>query len=261
MLVNATFEGGGIKGLCYIGALKCLEDYGIKIFKTSGTSVGSIFATLVVAGYTAREMASMIEKIDIDMILKKNSIGMALKGLGVNNIENLQVELDKILQRKGIKTFLDVKHGDDYLLKIIVTHYKTREMLVLPMDFKKINLVPDYQSISDAVAMSCSVPGLYSAYKYKNKYFGDGGLVNNFPVDVLDKNYPVLAFSLNSDNKSVSTSTKLSEGVHIINIDTLGIKSLDFKKGLERRKELYVAGYNSVKYYLESIKRINGKLI
>ena len=69
MFVNVAFEGGGIKGLAYIGAIKCLEDYGIKIFKASGTSVGSIFASLVVAGYKSFELEEIIEQIDVNKIL------------------------------------------------------------------------------------------------------------------------------------------------------------------------------------------------
>ena len=45
---NLVFEGGGIKGVAYIGALKALNKLDkIKyVKKTIGTSVGSIFALL-----------------------------------------------------------------------------------------------------------------------------------------------------------------------------------------------------------------------
>lgn len=254
MFVNLALEGGGIKGLAYVGALKCLEDHGIKVFKASGTSVGSLFAGLIIAGYRSNEIASEIEKIDFDMLFKKNSILMAIKSLGMNNIESLELEIDKLLSRKGIQTFGDVKYGNDYLLKIIVTGYKTREMLVMPNDFIKMNLVPERQMISKAIAMSCSMPGLFSVYKYKDKLFGDGGLVNNLPINVLDNNLPIIALRIKDDNKLVSNSNDITKGIHIINIDTLGIKTIDFKKGIERRKDLYVSGYNSVRRYLQSLK-------
>ncbi len=258
MFVNVAFEGGGIKGLAYIGALKCLEDYGIKVFKTSGTSVGSIFASLVVAGYKSFELETMIEELDIEHILKKNTFTTAIKNMGMNNIDNLEQMLNIMLKKKGIRYFSDVKHGDDYLVKMIVVNYKTRSMLVLPEDFKKINLVPENQEIAKAVAMSCSMPGIYSVYKYKDKLFGDGGLVNNFPVDVLDSSLPIFAFKIKEDKKiNTNISENLHKGIHIITLDTLGIKSIDFKKGLEKRKELYNAGYMSVKRYLDRLKQFN----
>ena len=46
---NLTFEGGGAKGYCYIGALQVLEEEGIyphNIQRVAGTSVGSMFALL-----------------------------------------------------------------------------------------------------------------------------------------------------------------------------------------------------------------------
>ena len=254
MFVNLALEGGGIKGLAYVGALKCLEDHGIKVFKASGTSVGALFAGLIVAGFKASEIANEIEKIDFDLLLKKNSIITAIKSLGMNNIEALELEIDKLLSKKGIVTFADVKRGNDYLLKVIVTGYKTREMYVMPNDFIKMNLAPEKQKISKAIAMSCSMPGLFSVYKYKDKLFGDGGLVNNLPINVLDNSLPIIALRIKGDEKLVSNSSDITKGIHIINIDTLGIKTIDFKKGIERRKDLYVSGYNSVRRYLQTLK-------
>ena len=255
MFVNLALEGGGIKGLAYVGALKCLEDHGINVFKASGTSVGALFAGLIIAGYRSNEIASEIEKIDFNLILKKNSILTAIKSLGMNNIETLELEIDKLLLKKGKVTFGDVKYGNDYLLKIIVTGYKTREMYIMPNDFMKMNLVPERQKISKAIAMSCSMPGLFSVYKYKDKFFGDGGLVNNLPINVLDNNLPIIALRIKDDDKLVSNSNDITRGIHIINIDTLGIKTIDFKKGIERRKDLYVSGYNSVRRYLQSLQK------
>ena len=254
MFVNLALEGGGIKGLAYVGALKCLEDHGINVFKASGSSVGALFAGLIIAGFRSKEIADEIEKLDLESILKKNSFLTAIKSLGMNNIEALELEIDKLLAKKNKYTFADVKYGSDYLLKIIVTRYKTREMFVMPNDFIKMNLAPEKQKISKAIAMSCSMPGLFSVYKYKDKFFGDGGLVNNLPINVLDNSLPIFALRIKDDDKLVSNSSDITKGIHIINIDTLGIKTIDFKKGIERRKDLYVSGYNSVRRYLQSLK-------
>ena len=44
MSLGLALAGGGLKGLAHIGALKALEELGIKIDYLSGTSSGSIFA-------------------------------------------------------------------------------------------------------------------------------------------------------------------------------------------------------------------------
>ena len=74
------------------------------------------------------------------------------------------------------------------------------------------------------------------------------------PINVLDNDLPIIALRLKDDNKLVSNSNDITKGIHIINIDTLGIKTVDFKKGIERRNDLYVSGYNSVRRYLQSLK-------
>lgn len=51
VLVDGSFEGGGAKGLSYMGAIHALAHCGIWFKRLSGTSAGSIAATLIAAGY------------------------------------------------------------------------------------------------------------------------------------------------------------------------------------------------------------------
>ena len=48
---NCVFGGGGTRGLCYIGAVKALEEYNIEIDSIAGSSVGAVFAVLYAIGY------------------------------------------------------------------------------------------------------------------------------------------------------------------------------------------------------------------
>ena len=56
MSLGVALAGGGLKGLAHIGALKALEELGIKIDFLSGTSSGSIFATFYAMGYSVEEI-------------------------------------------------------------------------------------------------------------------------------------------------------------------------------------------------------------
>lgn len=256
MLINAAFESGGIKGLAYLGALKYLEERGIKIYQASGSSVGALFASLVIAGYCYKEIYDEIENIDIDTLLKRNTFINIIKNIGVNNIDNLEEKLNNLLIKKGYYKFKDTKKGYDYLLKIATTDYSSRKKVILPDDYKLMGYDPDEQIISKAVAMSCSVPLFYSVYKYKEKMFGDGGILNKFPVDVLNNKYPVFAFKISSSRpiycfKEESDESLREKNIHIIKIDTCNINSLNFKKGLENRMLLYKNGYLATKNYFE----------
>lgn len=256
MLINAAFESGGIKGLAYLGALKYLEERGIKIYQASGSSVGALFASLVIAGYSYKEIYNEIENVDIDTLLKRNNFINAIKNIGVNNIDNLENKLNELLTKKGYYKFKDTKKGYDYLLKIATTDYTSRKKVTLPDDYMLMGYNPDEQLISKAVAMSCSVPLFYSVYKYKEKMFGDGGILNKFPIDALNNKYPIFAFKISKSRpiycfQGESDESLRNRNIHVIKIDTCDINSLNFKKGLENRYLLYKNGYLATKNYFE----------
>ena len=56
MSLGLALAGGGLKGVAHIGALKALQELGIKIDYISGTSSGSIFAAMHAMGFSIQEM-------------------------------------------------------------------------------------------------------------------------------------------------------------------------------------------------------------
>ena len=56
------FSGGGIKAAAHIGALKAIEEKNMKFEYVSGTSSGSIIATLYALGYTSDEMLEIFKR-------------------------------------------------------------------------------------------------------------------------------------------------------------------------------------------------------
>ena len=59
---NLIFEGGGVKGVAYAGALAELEHMGIlnKITRVAGTSAGAITAVLLSLGYSIKDISEII---------------------------------------------------------------------------------------------------------------------------------------------------------------------------------------------------------
>jgi len=51
MLLDLVFEGGGVRGVAFVGALEALADQGHQIGRVMGTSVGGLTAALLAAGY------------------------------------------------------------------------------------------------------------------------------------------------------------------------------------------------------------------
>ena len=60
---NCIFGGGGIRGLCHIGALKAFDELGIKFDYIAGTSAGSIVGSLYALGKTPDEMIEIVKTL------------------------------------------------------------------------------------------------------------------------------------------------------------------------------------------------------
>ena len=116
--LGIALSGGGIRGIAHAGALKALEDNGIKIDIIGGTSSGSLIASLYAMGYSpyyiyilfkryAKEIVEMnstpiISGIGNFMMNKKVSIS------GLKTGESIEKAYDHIAIRKGIRQIKDI---------------------------------------------------------------------------------------------------------------------------------------------------------
>lgn len=66
-----AFSGGGAKGVVHVGALKAMEERGVDLRGVSGTSAGSIVATLAAAGFRSDELISTTNRTTILDLLNK----------------------------------------------------------------------------------------------------------------------------------------------------------------------------------------------
>ena len=71
---NYVFEGGGVKGLAYVGALKVLEQKGIhkSIERVAGASAGAICALLVALNYSSKEIQEILWHLDFNNFMDSN---------------------------------------------------------------------------------------------------------------------------------------------------------------------------------------------
>ena len=65
-LFDAVFEGGGAKGIAFVGALDVLVQHGHTLRRYLGTSAGAITATLLAAGYSTQEMMAAVMERQAD---------------------------------------------------------------------------------------------------------------------------------------------------------------------------------------------------
>ena len=65
MQYDMVFEGGGAKGMVFVGAMEVFEAAGHTHGRLLGTSAGAITAALLAAGYQTQEMLeSLSEKVN-----------------------------------------------------------------------------------------------------------------------------------------------------------------------------------------------------
>lgn len=99
MKLGVALSGGGIRGIAHAGALKALEDNGIKIDIIGGTSSGSLIASLYAMGYSPYYIYILFKKYAKD-IVEINS-GPIITGIG-NFMMNKKISISRIKNRGNI---------------------------------------------------------------------------------------------------------------------------------------------------------------
>ena len=239
--IGLTLCGGGLQGFSHIGALKALEELGIKPDLISGTSTGSVVTTLYSIGYTPDEIIKICKE-NYNKILKlKKSVFLRI---GMNYLRYKDTKTEGILDgaivsdfineyanKKNVKYISDIKNK-----KIAVTSVDTKTMKECIFSSHKIesdNDDIDYISdikIGDAVRSSMAFPGIFTPVNYKSYNFIDGGTVNNLPVGVLKKMGADKVISISLDLNKYIPSQNL-EGVIVRALDIFSLPSV--KRGQE----------------------------
>lgn len=182
--MNLVIAGGGVKAYAAIGILRELEkDY---VFdKVIGVSAGSIVASLYVLGCDSH----CIEKLYEEVEMKWES--------------NVFFCISKILYRKGIHSTEEFKNNivhklleracnnGDITFKEIFEKYN--KILVIPGSCVNKQETHYYHYVSnpgmkvkDAIAISCSIPILFTPVIWNCDVLVDGGLIENYPLYFFD---------------------------------------------------------------------------
>jgi NTE family protein len=219
---DAVFEGGGVKGIGFVGALSVAEEKGYTWHNVAGTSAGSIVAALVAAGYTAAEMRDILLDLDynnfkdkstIDKIPVVGPITSLIFENGIYEGKYFQTLVAKLLKAKNITTFRDLLiPGEEdpryrFKLRVIAADITRGKMLVLPQDVEDFGINPEDLNVAFATRMSGSLPFFFEPVRLRNaktgitSYIVDGGILSNFPVWLFDSEeglpeWPTIGFKL-----------------------------------------------------------------
>lgn len=203
---NLVFEGGGVKGIAYAGALQVLDTRGIlsQIERVAGTSAGAITACMVSLRYDPKYITKTIKSLDFGSFDDREGLLKKLHYYGLHPgdtfltwIEN-QIESAK-LGLSAAATFTDFKNAgcrDLHVFASDIYQHKVQEF-----SWEK---TPDV-IVAEAVRASMSIPLYFNAWQFKNNIpndhlYVDGGLVLNYPIHTFDDdgepNFATLGFRL-----------------------------------------------------------------
>jgi len=195
--IALVLSGGGAKGFAHIGVLKVLEEEGIPIDIIVGTSIGSLVGGIYSLGYTAQYMEDICRAQDWQSLLLDELPRQYLSksdrylqqrylfALHVNEIRNISLPKGVIKGQNVLNMLcgftanvpIDINFNElPISFACVATNLETGKEVILDKGF-----------LPTALFASMAVPGIFQFPERDNMILIDGGVVNNFPVDVAKK--------------------------------------------------------------------------
>jgi NTE family protein len=201
--VGLVLSGGGAKGIAHIGVLKALEENEIPIDYIVGTSMGGIIGGCYAAGMSPDAIERMVLSEDFlrwvngypeskvnyhyarteegPYFLKLNLSLDSTFSFQFNSSLANDVSLNFALAEKMAQAGAISNNNFDSLfvpLRVVAADVFTQSEVILSKG-----------SLSDALRATQTVPFFYNPIRVDGRYLFDGGVYNNFPVDIIQREF------------------------------------------------------------------------
>jgi len=273
-----VLSGGSTKGIIILGSIQYLYDnyFLQKVTSYIGTSSGSMICYLLSIGYTPIEIITYICKNQLLEKMQHFNVVAMINGSGAVSFNNIYEHLEKMtIEKIGyIPTFQDLKTNFGKTL-ICVTYNITE-------DKTEYISTENYPTLPCLIAlkMSSNLPLIFENYKYGNSFYIDGGVSDNFAIDIGDKiGNKVIGILLSSEKENFNTHPdmdilefiykimfipisqtteykikNISKKCKIIRLKSSKIKFFNFNVGSKTKLDLFSLGYENTKNEIENIK-------
>lgn len=214
--VGLVLSGGAAKGLAHVGVLKALEENEIPIDYVVGTSIGGIIGGCYAAGMSPNQIEQMVlsdqflrwinglpetgynyyyhRADETPQFLKLNLALDSSFNFQLNSSIANDVSLNFALAEKMAQASVISNNNFDSLfvpLRVVTADIFTQREEILSKG-----------SLSDALRATQTVPFFYNPVRVDGKYLFDGGVYNNFPVDVIQRDFnPDVIIGVNVSSK------------------------------------------------------------
>lgn len=270
-----VLSGGSIHAIIMLGALGYADDNYLlkKVTRYVGTSAGAICNYLLAIGYSPIEiMVYLCTKQMLEKMKNFNLVAM-MNGSGAISFSNIHEQLEKMTIEKIGKliTIGDLyhKYGKEFYC---ITHNITSDKL----EVLSWETYPDMPCLI-ALRMSANLPFIFDHFKYMGNFYIDGGISNNFPINIGDERgckilgltiYDTnLNFSQNKDNmveyiyqlmsipvkQSVLNNIEsVSDKCTVIPLQPGATPFFDFSLDTHVKLEMFSNGFSQMKEYWEN---------
>lgn len=194
--------GGGAKGAAHIGAIKVLEEANVPIDMIVGTSIGGLVGGMYAMGYNAAQLDSIVASCDWGYLLSNNTssrrdASFERKSLDAKYL--LKVPFYKINGDERDDAMSSLPSGLisgqnvlNFLNGLSIGYQESMDFRNLPIPFACVAadlstgeaLVLKDGELPVAMRATMAIPGVFSPVEIDGKVLVDGGIINNFPVDV-----------------------------------------------------------------------------
>jgi NTE family protein len=179
-----VLSGGSVKGLGTLGALQCCFDNNLldNVDTYIGTSSGFMIAYLLGIGYTPSELIAFICTNNVFGELQYIDVVSLANGEGGIDFSKISQQLERLtVDRLGFFVTLG-KLREIKGITLIGSTYNYTEGHV---EYLTPDTHPDLPCIT-AVRMSAGLPFIFEPFKYMTSHYIDGGLADNFGIQLGD---------------------------------------------------------------------------
>lgn len=157
--------GGGARGFAHIGALKAIDEAGLTLECIGGTSQGALIGAQYAMGLTSDEMIAMNKRLFKDFRPFKGDVTVPVFAFLTGATTN-----------KGLQQLFGDRHISDLKIPFFCVSAN--------LSLAKL-MVQQNELVWKALRCSLSLPVLMPPVVQKGQLIVDGGVLNNFPVDIM----------------------------------------------------------------------------
>lgn len=202
--VGLVMSGGGARGLAHVGVIEALEENNIPIDYVAGTSMGAIVAALYAMGYSPEDMKEILSSKDFNQwytgtmdaqymfYFRRNKDVPELIGINFEFEDSLRVYKPALnlinpnpMSFGVMQTFAQYTTACDSNFNKLFVPFRC----VASDIYNKKQLIFDSGDLGDAVRASMSYPFVFKPIKKDSILMYDGGIYNNFPADVMQRDF------------------------------------------------------------------------